>query len=715
VPSISRREFLKFIAAGGIVAVAGISGVSSLMPKNQRTSQASAQTTGTWLFGPDALNHPVHVALLPSGKVLYVAGSGFHKQNAIDQIYKAGIWDPETAAHTEINLDHDLFCCGQTLLPDGKVLFVGGNLKYPFQTPQDGKWWGLNVAYIFNPTDETFSEITPMQHGRWYPTLVVLDDGRVQVVAGYDEFGYHNRLNEIFDPDAMSWSISYDPNASRTYCAGCEGSVCSSQPGAGDDCYGGTNQGVIPTVGLYPRMHLMPNGKVALVGQAGLRRVWNPATERWHNAGDGTQRSYGTSVLLPLQNNVAEPGKILVCGGSPTTTFPAISTNSADILTPTLSGLSLTQVPIASMTHARRYCNPVILPTGKIIIFGGTRESNDPDEAVFAPEMFDPEEGTWSELEVHQVPRIYHSGALLLQDGRVWTMGTSYDNRPKNGLPAYDLRTEIFSPDYVSQQRPVITGNLADAEYGGTITVQTTDASQINKVSLIKVSSTTHHYNTDQRLIWLQIDDELTTPSSITVSAPINSKLAPPGYYMLHIIDNNGVPSEGAMVKMVISPGNPVFYNVPSPGDTHIILKTGGDTRTGVEALTGSAIIGKSLKTWTVHLRRSSSASGTISAKVRKKSGDTIEATFTESLEAASLPTSFAPFVFTLNPPYAIKTNDRILIEYSGAASVYVQGWNSDKFDGSMTRRVKFSSITQAYSGGTAQDAKDTVGIMSSE
>jgi hypothetical protein len=707
VPKVSRREFLRFLAAGGIVAATGLTGVGTMISRSSNERKASAQSAGTWANGPNTFSHPVHVALLPSGKVLYVAGSGYHKPSANAGTFKAGIWNPATNGQTEITLPKDLFCSGHTLLPDGNVLFVGGNLKYPFQEPLDKKWWGLDAAFEFDHESESFSEIASMAHGRWYPTLVELEDGRVQVVAGYDEFGFHNLLTEIFDPSSGEWSLSFDPNSSKTYCVGCDSTKCSSIPGAGSPCYGGPNQGVNPGIGLYPRMHLMPSGLVAMVGQTGTRRLWNPQTGRWHFAGNGTQRSYGTSVLLPLQNDASEDGKILVCGGSPTTSMPQIASASAEIIEP--NGLDLDSTSISPMDYPRRYCSPVLLPTGKVIIFGGTEENNDPSLAVYEPEMFDPDNNTWTLLPGQSVPRIYHSGAILLQDGRIWSMGTSYNSVAKPPYPAFEVRTEIFSPDYVSQARPTIAGSAPTGSYGGTINVQTPDASDISKVSLVKVSTTTHHYNTDQRLIWLQIQSR--TSSSITVKAPINGKFAPPGYYMLHIIDGQGVPSKGAMVRIAGTSGSPVFYDVPPPGDIVTVLKGSGDTRTGEEALLGSALVGRSLKSWTIHLKKRFSPSGSVTAVVRRKSDDSVVATFSQTINASALPTTFAPFVFTLPTPYVIKANDRILVQYSGPDRIEVQAWNSDKFDGGLTRRVRYGPT--GYSG-SLQNAKDTVGTMSS-
>lgn len=544
MPDISRREFLKFLLAGGIVlAFGGLTGFSTLAPKNGTRQAATALPLGSWSSGPTALSHPVHVALLRTGKVLYVAGSGYHRLSA-NGPFKAGIWNPETNNQVEVQpaLDEDLFCSGHAVLPNGNVLIVGGTLKYQFQATNK-KWWGLDAAYEFNVQTESFQTRPDMAHGRWYPTLVVLDDGRVQVVAGYDEFGFHNLLNEIYDPGTKSWSMTFDPNTSRTYCVGCDAKSCANVPGAGMPCYGGPNNGVNPGLGLYPRMHLMPNGLVAVVGQTGARKVWNPATRRWHGAGTGTTRSYGTSVLLPLQNTTTEKGKILTCGGSPQSSLPAIATNSAEIIEP--SGFRLNARPVESMTYARRYCNPVILPNGKVIIFGGTSENNDSTKAVKYPEMFDPNTEKWTVLPQHSIPRIYHSGALLLRDGRVWTMGSSYSNSK------FELKTEIFSPDYISESRPSISGNPTGGQYGGTIAIPTPNGNAIEAVSLVRISSTTHHYNTDQRLLWLQVLQS--TASSVKVAAPINSKLAPPGYYLIYVLNGSGIPSVGAVVRITFS------------------------------------------------------------------------------------------------------------------------------------------------------------------
>ena len=125
----------------------------------------------------------------------------------------------------------------------------------------NGKWHGLNSTYEVDAQSENLIWVSSMAHGRWYPTLVTLPDGKVVVTNGLDEFGSFNRLTEVYDPSSKAWAKSFDPNTSITYCVGygSEGTCV----GAGLPCYGGSASGVAPNVGLYPRMHLMPSGLVS--------------------------------------------------------------------------------------------------------------------------------------------------------------------------------------------------------------------------------------------------------------------------------------------------------------------------------------------------------------------------------------------------------------------------------------------------------------------
>ena len=162
----------------------------------------------------------IHTALLPNGKIFYVAGSGYHDDRP-NGPFDARILDPITNSETNLPLSEDLFCGGSTTLPNGNILFVGGMLLYDTNPDNcNGLMHGLSSAYILNWNAGTLSKISSMAHGRWYPTLVTLPDGRVFTVTGLDEFGIINKLLEIYDPNSGSWSISYDPAGSITYWVG---------------------------------------------------------------------------------------------------------------------------------------------------------------------------------------------------------------------------------------------------------------------------------------------------------------------------------------------------------------------------------------------------------------------------------------------------------------------------------------------------------------
>jgi hypothetical protein len=437
-------------------------------------------------------------------------------------------------------------------------------------------------------------------------------------------------------------------------------------------------------------------------------RVYDPSSGKWYFGFKTAVRHYGTSILLPLQNSTTEKGKILVCGGSPSAGSNA--TNSAEIISP--SGTTgVTHRVVQSMKYARKHVSPVILPSGQVIIFGGNVLKSITSTAVYSPESFDPVTETWTELPAATVPRLYHSVALLLQDGRVWTASTTVNAYTK------ELRTEIFSPGYVSETRPTILPTLTGGAYGNAITISTPDAADITKVSLLRVSSTTHHYNTDQRLIWLGIKSK--TATSVTVEAPINGKIAPPGQYLIHILNSSGIPSVGQFIKIPGTEdtggggGTGTFQSIYSVTGTNSYLKlySGSLHRAGEIMTSSSVLIGQSIKKVSIVLKKSGNPTGIISVVVRKGSGDSIAMTF-GTLDASSLATSDQTFTLTGPSSYAFAANDKVLVEWSGTGSSTDQVWvkrrysddPSTGFDGSNTKQVHKFATSTSYSSHAGSD-----------
>jgi len=146
--------------------------------------------------------NPIHVSLLKNGQVLVVAGSG---NNPPNKNLQAAIWNPQTGTTTTQTVSWDMFCNGAVVLPDGRVLINGGTQQYnPF--------FGLPNTSVFDPVNNTFIDLPPTLHGRWYPTLITLGDGRVMTFSGLNETGSTNNTVEIFAPTSGTWSPQYTAN-----------------------------------------------------------------------------------------------------------------------------------------------------------------------------------------------------------------------------------------------------------------------------------------------------------------------------------------------------------------------------------------------------------------------------------------------------------------------------------------------------------------------
>ena len=568
---VTRLEFLRLVAFFVIFLVSGLGKILFSIGRSPSPllfyNFANAQTSGSWQLGPSTSAIPINASLLYTGDIFYLAGSGY---NLINQFgpFIAKVYNPYSGAENSVSLSEDLFCAGNTQLANGNILLAGGTQLYDISPNScNGYWHGLNVAYEFDVQSGSLNKVSFMKQGRWYPTCVLLPDGKVFVTGGMDDYGTENRLVEVYNPGSKSWNLVFDSSRNLTYCVGSE--FTSTCPGAGSPCYGGSGNAVSPWVSLYPRMHLMPSGNLVTAGQVPTIRTWNPANGQWKDVGAMSMyRTYGTSILLPLQNISSERGKVLIVGGSINGTAPATTTvemvdfNQGSSTNPVIRSVS-------SVQYGRRFLLPVILPNGKIVIFGGSSQAN--EFPVYVPEMFDPQTESWSTLPSASVPRVYHSVALLLPDGSVWTGGSSLTRS------TWESRTEIFKPSYFfSGNRPAINGNPSVGDYANSITIQTPDAANISICSLVKLPCATHHYDTDSRLLWLQVTNR--TSNSITVSAPLNANLAPPGYYMIHVLDGSNIPSFGKIIKIPGS-GTGVVDTTPPAQVTGLALTTVSSTQ----------------------------------------------------------------------------------------------------------------------------------------
>lgn len=483
-----------------------------------------AQVQGQWRTLPYTMPvNPIHVALLHTGKVLAIGGSENYAPEFAAGEFRAAILDPVAGTVTAENIPWDMFCNGLSQLADGRILIAGGNLQYsPFL--------GLSRASIYDPLTDQYVDVPNMAHGRWYPTNLTLADGSVLVFSGLN--GTNGATNSTIEYYRVGsgWSQEYPAGW---------------------------------TPPLYPRLSLLPNGKVFYSGSGPQSNMFDPSTQTWTldvaNTNFGGIRTYGSSVLLPLLAKNSYDARVMILGGG----NPA--TASTEIID--LSAPNPVWVTSAPMSAPRIEMSAVILPSGKILALGGSLNDEDAPTAALNADLFDPASNTFAAAGTAAYPRLYHSTGLLLPDATVLVMG----GNPTQG--SYEPHMEIYSPAYlfttdsngnaIPATRPTITNAPGIVGYAANFTVQTPDAANIGSVALMRLGSPTHAFDFDQRMVGLNFTQGT---SSITVTAPPNGNIAPPGYYMLFILNKSGVPSVASMVQISANPTDqPPKGSITSP------------------------------------------------------------------------------------------------------------------------------------------------------
>jgi hypothetical protein len=282
-------------------------------------------------------------------------------------------------------------------------------------------------------------------------------------------------------------------------------------------------------------------------GSTTTSRLFTPSTQTWTTVATtkySNSRTYGTSVLLPLTPaNNYDPRVLILGGGNPSTaTTELIDLGAA---TPTWNWGP-------NMSQPRIEMSATMLADGKVLATGGSLNDEDTTTASLNADLYDPATNTFSSAGANSYARLYHSVSLLLPDGTVWLAG----GNPQRGT--YEKNMEIYEPAYlfttdalgnaIYAPRPSISSSPSSISYGSSFTVQTPDAANISSVALVRNGSPTHAFDMDQRYVGLSFT---AASGALTVTAPPNGNIAPPGYYMLFLIDSSGVPSVAKFVQVV--------------------------------------------------------------------------------------------------------------------------------------------------------------------
>jgi hypothetical protein len=430
----------------------------------------------------------IHTHLLPDGRVMTWGHSG-----------DPSLWNPQTGEFASAPQTVDIFCGGHSLLPDGRLLVTGGNISTDH---------GLPNANVFDYRSGEWAQGPLMANGRWYPTNTALPNGEMLVTAGENEDGLPNAIPEVWQLDGTWRQLS---TASRK-------------------------------MAYYPWMFVAPTGRVFYAG-------WEPQSMWLDTAGTGKwttgpvhvvplKRVYGTAAMYA-------PGKILVAGGADNP--PIASAEVIDLNQPTPAWRQ-----IDPMSHARHHAVATVLPDGQVLITGGSSSAgkNDPVGAAMEPELWDPSTETWTQMAPMAIKRLYHSSAILLPDARVLVGGGGQPaavGEPNHFDVQFYAPPYLFTADGTSAVRPQISDAPDTIRYRESFKVATDSADSVAQVTLVKLGSMTHGFNQSQMFVRLSF---ARASGGLTVTAPANANLAPPGHYMLFLIGTKGTPSVARFIHI---------------------------------------------------------------------------------------------------------------------------------------------------------------------
>ncbi|HUN90601.1 MAG TPA: RICIN domain-containing protein [Burkholderiaceae bacterium] len=467
---------------------------------------------------------PVAAANLPNGKLMMWASNQLFSfqgdvSNALTQT-QTGIFDPSTNASSvvvETAAGSDMFCPGTTVLADGRLLVNGGDSS-PKTSIYD---WRTN-AWTADAT---------MNVARGYEANTLLSNGSAMTFGGSWSGGQGNKTAEVWTAGS-GWRLLSGVPATN---------VIGPDP---QGVYRGDNHLWLFAQSNGSVFHAGPSAQMNWITTSGAGTIASAG-----NRADDTYSINGIAVMYA-------PGKILKAGGAAsyqqngsTTTYANTRSYLIDITggvgaTPTVTKLS-------PMNYGRSFANGVVLPDGSVVVVGGQTipQPFTDTAAILTPEIWNPSTQQFNLLAPMQVPRTYHSTALLLPDARVFVGGGGLCG---NGCPQNHSDAEILTPPYLlnidgtAAARPVITSAPQSATRGATIAV-TTDRI-VASFSLMRLSATTHTVNNDQRRIPLQAS--AVSGTTYTLPVPADPGVVLPGYYMLFALDPKGVPSVAATLQI---------------------------------------------------------------------------------------------------------------------------------------------------------------------
>ncbi len=447
----------------------------------------------------------IHSSLAYTGKL--VVWDGWQQPEPTQE------FDPSTGTFTDpINSPDGLFCSAMVQMPDGRILVVGG-----YGELSTGNL-GIVDTNIYDPATGTWSRVANMASPRWYPGLTELSDGTDVVISGKtSDFSSWADTPEVYDPATNAWTPLSNVNTSQIHEL------------------------------EYPNTYLLPNGNVFVYGPAEDKSFeLNVAGQTWTQVGGASGVVNGGSVMY-------RPGKVLAAGGAASLASP--STAQSNAATIDLTAASPQWTTISPMHFARAFNTATMLADGSVLMIGGEPQTavsggqGEVQGGVLPAEIWDPSTGQWTTVASMAATRGYHTSTMLLPSGQVLVAGSGH---AAPGDPG-QYNAQIYSPSYLFKgARPTITSIPSSATYNSNITISTPDASSISAVNLVDLGTSTHQMDFSQHFVPLSFT---AGSGSLSVTTPANGNYAPPGYYMVFVVNSQGVPSVASIIKITAPAG----------------------------------------------------------------------------------------------------------------------------------------------------------------
>ncbi|NGO78455.1 DUF1929 domain-containing protein [Streptomyces sp. YC504] len=457
---------------------------------------------------------PVASAVLPNNKMLVWSAYGIDRFGGSNGYTQTAIWDLTTGTVSQRRVEntrHDMFCPGTAVLRDGRILVTGGS--------------NAERASIYDPATDSWTSTTDMNTPRGYQAMTTLSTGDAFVLGGSWSGGEGNKGGEVWSAANGTWRTLSGVPATTTMTADPRGP------------YRADNHQWLHATSGGRVLHLGPSKQMNWISTTG-----NGTISAAGNRADSADAMNGNAVAYDI-------GKLLTLGGA-----PAYENTQATRRAYTVN-LNGDGQPAAArtgdMAYARAFANSVVMPDGKVAVFGGQSYPMPFSDATSAmpPEIWDPATGTFTRMASMAVPRNYHSVANLLPDGRIFSGGGGLcgDCATNHADGAVFTPPYLLNADGTEKTRPVLTGGVPAQTTNGTKLAVTTDTAVASFV-LVRAGAATHSTDNDQRRV--PLTSRQTGTSAYEVDIPADPGVALPGTYMLFAMNAQGVPSRAKLLTI---------------------------------------------------------------------------------------------------------------------------------------------------------------------